>query len=127
MTLRSRLLHITAVDVAVVGLQKRPISSIVPRVGIFEVLDCILLELAVFAELLSRAASSVSSAVVVTALGAIRVAVLALGTVALGAVITALTAAIFAFNFSALSRHFFFWLRLPCPGPGMLGVKTERK
>jgi hypothetical protein len=20
----------------------------------------------------------------------------------------------------AFSRHFFFWLRLPCPGPGML-------
>ena len=36
MTLRSRSLHITAVDVAVVGLQKRPISGIVLRVGILE-------------------------------------------------------------------------------------------
>ena len=36
MTLRSRSLHITAVDVAVVGLQKRPISGIVLRVGIRE-------------------------------------------------------------------------------------------
>ena len=33
MTLRSRLLHTIAVDVAVVGLQKRPISAKVLRVG----------------------------------------------------------------------------------------------
>jgi hypothetical protein len=38
-----------AVDLAVVGLQKRPISSIVLKVGIIGVLDCVLLEQAVFA------------------------------------------------------------------------------
>ena len=120
-----------AVDLAVVGLQKRPISSIVLKVGIFEVLDCILLELAVFAVVVAFVvvACSVGSAVVVTMLGAdaVRVAVLTLETVALGAVITVLIAAIFAFNFGALLCHFFFWLHLPCPGPGMLGVETERK
>lgn len=38
MTFRSRSLHIKAVDVAVVGLQRRPISGIVLRVGILMVL-----------------------------------------------------------------------------------------
>jgi hypothetical protein len=95
-----------AVDLAVVGLQKRPISSIVPKVRIVEVLDCVLLAPVVFAV-------------------AVVFVVVALAMVALGAVITALTAAIFASNFGALSRHFFFWERLPCPGPGMLSTKTE--
>ena len=36
MMLHSRSLHIRAVDVAVVGLQKQPISGIVLRVGILE-------------------------------------------------------------------------------------------
>ena len=44
----------------------------------------------------------------------------AFGVDALDAVITAFTAAMFAFKFDALSRHFFLLLRLPCPGPGML-------
>ena len=131
MMLHSRLLHTMAVDLAVVGLQKWPISSIVPKVGIFEVLDCILLELAVLAVtvVFIIVACSVGSAAVVTMLGAdaIRVAVLALGTVALGAVIMVLTAAIFAFNFGMLSCHFFFWLHLPCPRPSILGVEIERK
>ena len=26
-----------------------------------------------------------------------------------------------------LSRHFFFWPHLPCPGPGMLSRETEKK
>ena len=112
-----------AIDLAVVGLQKQPSSSIVPKVGIFEVLDCIMLELAVFAvavvfivvacsvavhKLLSHVALSVSSAAVATMLdaNALRVAILTLETVALGAVIMALTAAIFAFNFGALSLYF---------------------
>ena len=34
MTLRSKSLHMTAADVAVVGLQKRPISAIVLKVGV---------------------------------------------------------------------------------------------
>ena len=45
----------------------------------------------------------------------------------LGAVVTVLTAAVFSFNLGALSRHFFFWARLPCPGPGMLGVRIEQR
>jgi hypothetical protein len=36
MTLRSVALHMTAVDVVVMGLQKRPISAKVLRVGIRE-------------------------------------------------------------------------------------------
>jgi hypothetical protein len=52
-------------------------------------------------------------------------AVLAFDASVLDAIITAFTAAIFAFDLDAFSRHFFLWLRLPCPGPGMLGVRTE--
>jgi len=64
-----------------------------------------------------------------TALGgdAVRVAVLALGTVVLSAVIMALTAVVFSFNLGTFSRHFFFWLCFPCPGPGMLSVKDRKK
>ena len=40
----------------------------------------------------------------------------------LGAVVMALTAAIFSFNLGVLSCHFFFWAHLPCPGPGMLDM-----
>ena len=74
------------------------------------------------------AVSSVSSAAVVTALGGdvVRVAALAFGADVLdAAVITEFTAIMFAFILDALSRHFFFWPRLPCPGPGMLSVKTK--
>ena len=78
--------------------------------------------------LISCAVSSVSSAAVVTALGGnvVMVAILAFGAVVLDAIITAFTAAIFAFKLDAFSRHVFLWLRLPCPGPGMLSVETER-
>jgi hypothetical protein len=41
------------------------------------------------------------------------------GAIVLNAVVTAFTAAIFAFKSNAFSRRFFFWLRLPCPGPGI--------
>lgn len=44
--------------------------------------------------------------------------VLAFGASVLDAVGTAFTAAIFASKMDAFSRHFFLWLRLPCPGPG---------
>jgi hypothetical protein len=73
-------------------------------------------------KLISGVASSVNSAAVVTALGGdvVRVVVLAFGAVVLDAIITALTAAMFAFKLDAFSRHFFLWARLPCPGPGML-------
>jgi hypothetical protein len=33
-----------------------------------------------------------------------------------------LTAALFSFKLSMFLCHFFFWLCLPCPGPGMLSV-----
>jgi hypothetical protein len=32
----------------------------------------------------------------------------------------AFTAAMSTFVFDMFSCHFFFWLRLPCPGPGIL-------
>ena len=38
-------------------------------------------------------------------------------------VITAFTAAIFAL--SVFSHHFFLLLHLPCPGPGILSVRSE--
>ena len=71
----------------------------------------------------------VGLAVVATALGGsvAKVAVFAFGAVVFGAVITALTAAVFSFKLGALSRHFFFWLRFPCPGPGMLGIRAEQR
>jgi hypothetical protein len=31
-------------------------------------------------------------------------------------------AVIFTFNLGVFLRHFFLWLRLPCPGPGILSV-----
>ena len=79
------------------GLQNRPISSIVLKVGIVEVLG-----------------------VAVSLLGDddVGVAIFAGGADALDAVITAFMAAIFAFR-CVFSRHFFFWARLPCPGPGI--------
>ena len=46
-------------------------------------------------------------------------AVVIFGTVALGAVITALTAARFSFKLCTFSHHFFFLAHLPCPGPGI--------
>jgi hypothetical protein len=46
-------------------------------------------------------------------------AVVALGAVVFESVITAFTAAIFASKLNAFSRLFFFWVCLPCPGPGI--------
>jgi hypothetical protein len=73
------------------------------------------------------AVSLAGGAVVVASLGGngSDVAVLAFSAAVLDAVITAFTAAIFVFRLDAFSRHFFLWFRLPCPGPGMLGVRTE--
>jgi hypothetical protein len=99
-----------AVDLAVVGLQKRPISSIVLKEGIVKVLEFGTVAVAV--SLLGD--DNVGLAVVVVVAGA------------LDAVIIAFTAAMFAFR-CAFSRHFFLLLRLPCPGPGMLTIKTERE
>ena len=69
-------------------------------------------------------ASSVNSAAVVTALGGdiVRVVILTFGAVVLDAIITALMAVMFTFKLDVFSCHFFLWLHLPCPGPGMLGV-----
>ena len=52
----------------------------------------------------------------------VDVAVVAVGADVLGAIITALTAVVLSFKLRMLSRHFFLWVRLPCPGPGMLGM-----
>jgi hypothetical protein len=85
-------------------------------------LDCELLEQTVFA-------SSSALFVVDWAVGDddFDAAVLAFGASVLGAISTVFTAAIFAFKLGAFSRHFFFWPRLPCPGPGMLAVETGVK
>ena len=40
--------------------------------------------------------------------------------------ITVFTAAVSVLG-CVLSRHFFFWLRFPCPGPGMLSVRDRKK
>ena len=48
-------------------------------------------------------------------------------TVPLGAVIMAFTAAMLVFILDVFSRHFFLWLRLPCPGPGMLSIGLRGK
>jgi hypothetical protein len=118
-----------AVDLAVVGFQKQLISSIVPRVGIVKVLDCVLLEhvvlvvVAVFVVVDSSVAVcelvSVSSAAVVTALSGnvARVAILMFRV--LSAVITALMAAIFASKLNVFLCCFFFWECFPCPEPGI--------
>jgi hypothetical protein len=57
----------------------------------------------------------------VTSLGSniVNIATVTLGAIVFDAVITAFTAVIFAFKLDAFLRHFFFWVRLPCPGPGM--------
>ena len=95
--LRSRVLHTTAVDLAVVGLQKWPISSIVLKVGIVDVLG-----------------------VSVSLLGddSVGMVVFAVGADVLDAVITAFMAAMFVSS-CVFSCHFFLLLRLPCPGPGI--------
>jgi ABC-type Fe3+-siderophore transport system permease subunit len=54
-------------------------------------------------------------------------AVLAFRGVVLDAVITAFTAVILAFELDAFSRHFFFWERFPCPDPGILSVRDNKK
>ena len=87
------------------------------------------------AVLVSFASGAAASAVVACVAGGsaapmslsndvVGVAVVAVGADVLGAVITALTAVVLSFRLSALSRHFFFWLRLPCPGPGIAEWKN---
>ena len=46
-------------------------------------------------------------------------AVLVFGASVLDADSTAFTAIMFAFVLNTFSHHFFLWLRLPCPGPGI--------
>ena len=73
-------------------------------------------------KLVSGVASSVNSAAVVTVLGGNvgRVVVLVFGAIVLDAIITALMAVMFAFKLDTFLCHFFLWLRLPCPGPGIV-------
>ena len=54
-------------------------------------------------------------------------AVVALGAIVLDAVITAFTAAIFMFKLNTFLRHFFFRACFPCPGPGILNVRDNKK
>ena len=70
--------------------------------------------------------SFASGVVAVSSLGngVVDVAVVAVGADILDAVITAFTAAMFAFKLNALSRPFFFWLGLPHPGPGIAEWKN---
>jgi hypothetical protein len=80
-----------AVDLAVVGLQKRPTSSIVLKVGFVVVLEF----------------GTVTVAVSLLGDDNVGIAVSAVGADMLDTVITAFTAAIFASSW-AFSRHFFF-------------------
>jgi hypothetical protein len=66
------------------------------------------------------------TAVVSLGSNVVDVAMVALGAVVFDAIITAFTAAILAFKLNVFSRHFFFWERLPCPGPGILSVRYEK-
>ena len=107
-------MNIVADDLVVVGLQNRPISGMVSSVGAVDVCPA-----------LSEVSVLAGGMVLPGSLG--DVAVVAVGADVLGTVITALTAVVLSFKLRALSRHFFFWVRLPCPGPGMLGVRTEQR
>ena len=93
---------------------------------VFAVFIVIVGSVAVY-ELFSGAASSLSSAVVITTLGGdiVRVAISAFRAIVLNAAIMVFMAIMFMFKLDMFSCHFFFWLRLPCPGPGMLGGRTE--
>jgi hypothetical protein len=64
--------------------------------------------------------------------GIVDVAVVVVGADVLDVVNMAFTAAIFAFKLYAFkldvfSRHFFFWERFACPGPGILRGRTTQK
>jgi hypothetical protein len=101
------------------------LASFVLTAAVFTVVvavSVVLVGIVAVYELVSGTVSSVSTAAVVTTLdGSIaKVAVLALGADVLNAVITAFTAVMFMFKLDAFSHHFFLWLRLPCPGPGIL-------
>ena len=63
-----------------------------------------------------------SELVAVALLGgdAIDIAVVVDGANVLAAVDMVFTAVIFTFVLHTFSCHFFLWLHLPCPGPGML-------
>ena len=108
--------------VALLGLLASFVGELAVVISVAGVTGCVAVYTLVF-----EAISSVSSAAVVTALGGniVRVAVVAFRVVVLDAVNTAFMAVMFVFMLDALSRHFFFWPRLPCPGPGMLSVKTK--
>ena len=84
------------------------------------------------------AVSFAGESAVVVSLGnvavlAVRAAVLgavatAFTAAVLGPVIAAFTAAMFAFKLNAgFSRRFFFWECLPCPGPGIVGMRKREK
>jgi hypothetical protein len=111
-------------DAAVAVLTR--ISSVVLAAGVFAVVVAVVT--AVGCVIVTRPESGavllVGKAVIAASLGSngIDVVVLVFGGSVFDAVMTAFTAAMFAFELDAFSRHFFLWLRLPCPGPGILSV-----
>ena len=105
----SRSLNIVADDLVVVGLQNCPISGIVSSVGAVDVCPAL-------------SGLSVLAGGMVLPGGFRGVAVLVVGADVLSATIMVLTAVVLSFKLCTLSRHFFFWVHLPCPGPGMLGM-----
>ena len=62
---------------------------------------------------------SVGSDVVVTALSGNVARVADFAFRVLSAIIMAFTAVMFTFKLNVFSCHFFFWVHLPCPGPGI--------
>ena len=91
---------------AVVGLQKRPILSIVLKVRFIEVLEF----------------GTITVGALLLGDDDIGMTVVAVGAGTLDAVIVAFTAAIFAFKLNVFLPCFFFWKCFPRPGPGILSV-----
>jgi hypothetical protein len=115
-------------DVAVALLMH--VSSVVLAADVFAVVVTIVTDVGgvVVYRLPFGTVSFMGVTVVVASLGGNGAdrAVLTFRGVVLDAIITVFTAAILAFMLSAFSHHFFFWERLPCPGPGILSVRYEK-
>ena len=116
---------------AAVGLSMR-VASLASSVSLYVAIFAVVVVMTLVVDSRSKygallgAVSFVGGDMVVSSLGdgTVAVTVVAIGADVLSAVITALTAVLFSFRLSALSCHFFFWLRLPCPGPGIAEWKN---
>jgi hypothetical protein len=84
--------------------------------------------LVVGSEAIFGAVSFAGGVTAVTSLGSdiVDMNMVAFGAIVFDAIITVFTAAIFASDLDMFLCHFFLLLHLPCPGPGMLTVETEK-